>query len=54
MYSYEERIPDKWLTISLEVSGALKRITLNIKAKKISGAWQIDQASIEGRPIALD
>ena len=53
-YHYRTAGSDEWLTISLEVTGALERVTLDIKAKKISGVWQIEQASIEGRPIALD
>jgi hypothetical protein len=54
--SYDEKTAgdNGWATMTVEVTGTTKTATLDVKAKKTSGTWAIEQASLDGKPLALN
>lgn len=54
--SYKEKYvdADKWVTMTVEVTGTVKTIILNMKMKKTSSGWMIEQALIDGNPLVLN
>ena len=54
--SYDEKTvgSEEWVTMTIEVAGTAKTAELDIKAKNTNGTWGIEQAKIEGKPVALD
>ena len=53
--SYEENTAgdNGWATMTVEVTGSAKTVTLDIRARKASGAWGVEQASIDGKHLVL-
>lgn len=54
--SYKEKSfnADTRVAMTVEVIGTAKTVELQMKMKKINGAWMIEQASINGNPLALN
>ena len=54
--AYEDKSAgmDEWATMTVEISGAIKTVVLEVKTKKTNGAWAIDEATKDGIPIALN
>jgi Cytochrome oxidase complex assembly protein 1 len=44
---------NQWVTMKLNVRGQKGDGTVAASAKKISGAWSVTDASMDGRPLAL-
>lgn len=40
-------------TMTVEVMGATRTVTLEVKAKKTRGTWAIEQTSLDGKPLVL-
>ena len=53
--SYDENFVngDTWVTMEVEVTGAVKTVALQIKMKKINATWAIEQSLIDGNPVVL-
>ncbi len=53
--SYDEKTAGDhgWATMTVEVTGTTKTVILDVRAKKASGAWEVEQASIDGKPLVL-
>jgi Cytochrome oxidase complex assembly protein 1 len=45
---------DRWLTITLNVTGRKGSATIRASAKKIGGAWSVTSSSIGGEPVSLN
>ena len=43
-----------WATMTVEVTGATKTVTLDVKTKKTNSVWAIEQASLDGKPVVLN
>jgi hypothetical protein len=54
--SYDEKTAgdNGWATMTVDVTGTTKTLTLDVKAKKTSGIWAIEQASTDGKPMVLN
>ena len=42
-----------WATMTVEAVGTTKTVILDVRAKKASGTWAVEQASIDGNPLGL-
>lgn len=53
--SYHEKTAgdNGWATMMVEVTGTTKTMILDVKAKKASGTWEVEQVSIDGKPLVL-
>ncbi len=45
---------DKWATMTIEVIGANKTITLDVRTKKLNDVWTIEQALLNGKTVVLN
>jgi hypothetical protein len=45
---------DRWLTMTLNVTGRKDSATIRASAKKIGGAWSVTSWSISGEPVSLN
>jgi hypothetical protein len=45
---------DRWLTMTLNVTGQKGSTTIRASAKKIGGAWSVTSSSINGEPVKLN
>ena len=41
-------------TMTVEVIGTTKTIALDVKMKKTRGEWEIEQVSLDGKPLVLN
>lgn len=53
-YHEKSASDDVWVTMGVNVTGTRKTVTIDVKAKKIRDVWQIEQASIDGKPLLLN
>ena len=44
---------DKWANLSVVVTGKTETVTIDVDARKIDGVWNIEHASIDGKPVSL-
>ncbi len=45
---------DKLAAMTVEVIGANKTVTLDVRAKKLNDVWTIEQALMDGKPLVLN
>lgn len=52
-YNYHQKDSgaDSWLKMSLRVRGVTRTAKVDVKAKRINGAWEIEEIMVDGRPI---
>ena len=41
-------------TMTVEVMGTTRTIALDVKVKKTNGEWEIEQVSLDGKPLVLN
>lgn len=45
---------DRWITLTLNVTGRKASATIRASAKRLNGNWSITSSSIDGAPISLN
>lgn len=45
---------DKWVSMAIYISGTGKSIELEVKMKKVNGAWMVERAESDGRGFNLE
>ena len=54
--SYDQKTvnSEEWVSMTLDVSGSLKSIELDVKMKKKNGVWAIESAKSNGQNVSLN